>query len=90
MADILRPSGQVAVKHKDMGDGSHAEVVQSHNCTKTSDGSIINVESLPKTLAYNTDGTLNYIQITDGTSIWRQTLTYASGKVIAISEWVKK
>jgi len=73
-----------------MGDGTHAEVVQSYIGTKTSDGSIINVESLPKTLAYNADGTLNYTQITDGVSIWRQTLTYASGKVTAISGWVKQ
>lgn len=27
MADINTPSGNVAVKHRDMGDGSHAEVI---------------------------------------------------------------
>jgi hypothetical protein len=91
MSDILYGVlNNIQKRLKDMGDGTHAEVVQSYSGTKTSDGSIVNVESLPQTLAYNADGTLNYIQITDGVSIWRQTLTYASGKVVAISKWVKQ
>ena len=91
MTDIVAPAGATGVRHKDMGDGSHAEVVQTlGGGAATSDGSIINLDSLPQTLVYNADGTLNYTQTTDGTSTWRQTLTYSAGKVSAVSGWVKQ
>ena len=93
MANKTRRDDVAGVQHElvDLGNGKHAEVVQTiSGGSVASDGSIINIDSLPKTLAYNADGTLNYTQVTDGTSVWRQTLTYTSGRVSAISEWVKQ
>jgi len=36
MADIVTPAGKTGVKHKDMGDGSHAEVVVSGGAAESS------------------------------------------------------
>lgn len=47
-------------------------------------------ETGAQTLNYNADGTLNYIQVTNSMGTWRQTFSYTSGKVTAISEWVKQ
>ena len=44
----------------------------------------------PQTYNYNADGTLNYEEITDGTSTWRRTYTYVGGQVTAITAWVKQ
>lgn len=47
-------------------------------------------DDLPQTLAYNGDGTLNTISVTDGVSTWVQTYTYTAGKATGISAWVKQ
>lgn len=48
------------------------------------------IDDLPQTFVYNGDGTLNYVEATDGTSTWRQTLSYTAGKLTGISGWVKQ
>lgn len=53
-----------------------------------SDGTLLNLDSLAKTLAYNADGTLNYTQITDGVKIWRKTLSWSAGLYTGSSAWV--
>lgn len=50
----------------------------------------IQIDDMPQTLAYNIDGTLNYIDATDGTRTWRQTMTYTAGVLTGISGWVKQ
>jgi hypothetical protein len=53
-----------------------------------SDGTVLDLDSWAHTLNWNGDGTLNYDQVTYGVKSWRQTLTYAAGKVTGISDWV--
>lgn len=45
-------------------------------------------EDLPSTVAWNSDGTINYIEMTNGSKTWRLTFTYSSGQVTATSGWV--
>lgn len=42
------------------------------------------------TISYNADGTIAYIQITDGSSNYRQTWTWTSGNPTSITGWVKQ
>ena len=56
-----------------------------------------NVDDLPQVLNYNGDGTLNYVQITTvaipsayAGGTYRKTYTYTSGKVTAVSDWIKQ
>jgi hypothetical protein len=72
---------------KDMGDGTYAEVVVAQQVATATNGDYI-PDDLPQTYTYNGDGTLNYAEVTDGVKTWRQTYTYTSGKVTAISGWV--
>jgi hypothetical protein len=44
-------------------------------------------DDAPQIYDYNVDDTLNYIEVTDGTKIWRQTYGYTDGKVTSISGW---
>ena len=53
-------------------------------------GYALDVDSLSQTLAYNVDGTLNYVDATDGHNVWRQTYTYTAGQLTGISQWVKQ
>lgn len=55
-----------------------------------SDGAVLDIDSLAQTLAYNGDGTLNYVQVVHEGSTYRQTMTYTSGKLTGISGWVKQ
>jgi hypothetical protein len=57
----------------------------------------IDIDTLPQTLAYNGDGTVNYIQVTVpgipgayDAAVYRQTFTYTSGKITGISTWVRQ
>jgi hypothetical protein len=55
------------------------------------DGTALDLDQMPQDLAYNGDGTINYIQVTHVSGrIYRQTFTYTSGKVTNISAWVKQ
>lgn len=64
--------------------------MQTELLVKASDGKLIKPDAHAQTLAYNADGTLNYVEITVNGLVYRQTLTYTSGKVTGISEWVKQ
>lgn len=55
-----------------------------------SGGQQFDPDSLAQTFAYNGDGTLNYIQATDGVSTWRQTYTYTAGVLTGVSAWVRQ
>lgn len=57
---------------------------------RASDGEFLVLDELPQALAYNADGTLNYVEVTKDSKTYRQTYTYTSGKVTAISTWVKQ
>jgi hypothetical protein len=58
--------------------------------TIMSDGSQINPDNYTQTLNYNGDGTVNYVQFVTGNGTYRQTMSYTSGKVTDISQWVKQ
>lgn len=58
--------------------------------TTVPDGKAIDITSLEQVLVYNADNTLNYIQVTVGESIYRQTMTYVAGNLTKISAWVKQ
>lgn len=51
-------------------------------------------DRMPQTIAYNADGTVNTITATatmGSISVsWVKTLSYSSGKLTGISEWVKQ
>ena len=53
-------------------------------------GTAVDLDSSPQTLAYNGDGTLNYVTVSDGEYSYMQSYTYTSGKVTAISAWVQQ
>lgn len=55
-----------------------------------STGTPINPDAMAQVLAYNTDGTLATITATNSAGTWVQTLTYTSGKLTAVSAWVKQ
>lgn len=42
---------------------------------------------LAQTIAYNGDGTIDYVEATNGSVTWRQTYTYTSGQLVGISAW---
>jgi hypothetical protein len=54
-----------------------------------SDGSTLDLDSLPTTIVWDGDE-IDYIQVTSGGNTYRQTYTYTAGKVTAISAWVKQ
>lgn len=58
--------------------------------TTVPNGEAIDLDSLPQTLAYNGDGTVNYIEVTSAGGVYRQTYGYTAGKVTSISAWVKQ
>lgn len=102
MADIIKPSqgfsagnlstpASANVKYQAMDDGSHAEVVSSiDGGVVASDGNILSIDSMAQTLNYNTDGTLNYVEVVDNGDTYRQTLTYTNGVLTGIGRWVKQ
>ena len=55
-----------------------------------SDGVVLYLDNLVQTFTYNTDNTLEYIQVTSGGNNYRKSYTYASGLVATISNWVKQ
>lgn len=50
----------------------------------------IPIDDMPQAFAYNGDGTLNYVEATDGTNTWRQTFSYTAGVLTGVSGWVKQ
>jgi len=65
-------------------------VIEAAGVKDTNGDLIANFQGLPQALAYNGDGTLNTITVTDGTDSWIQTLSYTSGVVTGVSGWVKQ
>lgn len=64
--------------------------MQPSTTVRASDGEFLVLDELPQTLTYNADGTVNYVEVTANSRVYRQTYTYTSGKVTAISGWVKQ
>lgn len=58
--------------------------------TTVPDGSAIDPDSLSKSYNYNSDGSLNYAEVTDGSKTYRQTYTWANGNLTSISAWTKQ
>lgn len=56
----------------------------------SSNGNFVNPDDLAQTLSYNGSGQLSHIEVTAGTWVYRQTYTYADGKLSVISQWVKQ
>lgn len=64
----------------------------------TSDGALIFPEALDQVFVRNGDGTINYIEVVVppwtgtmfGGGTYRQTFTWASGKLASISKWTKQ
>lgn len=47
------------------------------------------IENSPQTISYNGNGTVNYIEVTLGVAVYRQTYAYnGSNQLIGISKWV--
>lgn len=61
-----------------------------HTRPHGSDGSPLDLESWAHSYNHNPDGSLNYIEVTDGISTWRQTWTWTAGKLTGTSGWVKQ
>jgi hypothetical protein len=55
-----------------------------------SDGVIIPVDSLAASYTYNTDGTLATSTVVFNGNTYIQSYSYVSGRVSAVSQWVKQ
>lgn len=60
-------------------------------------GAYVPIDDLDQALTYNSDGTINYVTATDNVGItgavgnaWRQTYMWTSGRLTAVSKWVKQ
>ena len=54
-------------------------------------GVAIYPDSWGVTPAYNSDGTVNFVNTTNGVGTWRRTYTYNGAKqIIAESQWIKQ
>jgi len=58
--------------------------------TFDSEGKLIPLEALAKTYGYDGSNNLTSITATDGVNTWVQTLTYSSGRLATISQWVRQ
>lgn len=68
-------------------DGSAAA-----GCAIGDDGAVLMLGSWPQTFAYDTAGNLTYTEIAvpESKVRYRQTFTYANGRVVAVSQWIKQ
>lgn len=64
--------------------------MSERNATRAQDGTLLYLDELAQTIAYNGDGNVDYVQTTLGDNTYRQTMTYTSGKLTGVSEWVKQ
>lgn len=55
-----------------------------------SDGALISPDSLAQILAYDASGNLITVTVTVGGKTYIQTLTWTSGKLTGVSQWVKQ
>lgn len=70
--------------------GAASAANQGRSFTVASDGALLELSSLAQTLVYNADDTLNYVQVVSAGNTYRQTMTWTSGKMTAVSNWVKQ
>ena len=70
--------------------GAATAANQGRSYVVASDGVLLDLSSLAQNLNYNSDGTVNYVQVVNGADTYRQTLTWVSGQLTAISKWVKQ
>lgn len=66
-----------------VGGGSGAGVATATN------GDVFRLDGAT-TISYNADNTIAYIQIASGSDNYRQTWTWTSGNLTAVSGWVKQ
>lgn len=64
--------------------------MSSRNMTRANDGTLLYLDELEQTIAYNGSGQIDYVQVAAGDSTYRQTMTYTSGKLTGVSAWVKQ
>lgn len=65
-------------------------VVGTADYAEASDGVVLPLHRLDATLAYNTNGTVNYMQVTS-TFVYRATFTYdAALRFLGLSKWTKQ
>lgn len=57
---------------------------------RDSSGIPVAIDALPKSFSYNGNGSIASVSVTDGVTTWVKSYTYASGKVTAISKWVRQ
>lgn len=62
----------------------------NHTRPYGSDGTPLDLESWAHSYGWNGDGTMEYDQVTDGTSSWRKTYSWNAGKMVSESAWVKQ
>lgn len=68
----------------------NGRLLVSTNTPIASDGEAIPLDMLAQSLVYNSDNTLNYVQVVFAGVTYRQTFTYTSGNLTGISAWVKQ
>lgn len=56
--------------------------------TLASDNKVLFISALSQTLAYNADGTLASITVTNSGRTYKQSFSYTNGVVTSISNWV--
>lgn len=59
----------------------------SQSSVVAGDGAELPIDSLPQSMSYNVDGTLQYVQVVYLGVTYRQSLTWVSGNVSTISAW---
>lgn len=90
MTDRVAIFGSQPTKVRRLSDGSDVPVVGLADGVTAADGAVLDIDSLPQTLAYDGSGRLSTITVTQGADSYRQTLTYdGAGKLTGVSAWVK-
>ena len=55
--------------------------------TAAANGTPLPLASIAQSIAYNGDGTVSHVEVTHDGTTYRQTLTYTSGRITAVSAW---
>lgn len=59
-------------------------------CVLASDGLLVPVDSLAQVLGYDASGNLTTITVSYGGNTYVQTMTWTSGNMTGVSQWVKQ
>lgn len=65
-------------------------MIDTKSVAVASDGVVLAPDDLDQSLAYNADGSLNYIEVVFRGTTYRQKYTYNAGQLVGISRWVKQ